>query len=53
MKLIKRISNLWKLSSIEITPKNKEEITKLINQETPRMATIVKMHDPVKDFLEE
>jgi len=53
MTLWKRIKNLIELSKIEITPKQKGEIYKVINKETPKMARVIKMHDPIDNFLKE
>lgn len=50
MKLLKRLKNLWKLSEIELTPDNKEQ---LVNLSKPkRMAQIIRMDNPVKKILE-
>lgn len=52
MKLLKRISNIWKLG--EIGP---ERVQPLIEnaeklKESPKQAVIIKMKTPVKEFLE-
>ncbi len=60
MNLVKRLRNLWALSELEVTKENgklhidyKGDQTVSVLTTTPRMAQIIKMHDPVADVLKE
>lgn len=59
MSLAKRLRNLWLLSNFEITPNEKGGVDVFITKapgmeikETPKMAQIIKMKNPVDSFLE-
>jgi len=51
MNLLKRLKNLWEISG-QTLPNSTNVISKDTKENNPRrLATIIKMKDPVKDFL--
>lgn len=55
MNFLKRLKVLWKLSAIELTPEQEMKV-KLNTGEpvlvpTKKLAQIIKMNDPAKDFI--